>query len=403
MKNPVAASKLADDMTNIEVFDFVRNECSNNKTEAAKRLGKPRSWVRRRYDWAMEDLDAEDTEMAPTSPMEREDLISPLDPQDLALTGHSDFVNMETGQLSRRWNKYNLDKQKQLERINAAFLAAFDRLPVRREISAPQFSDHRLCNLYTLTDYHLGMYAHASMNGGDEWSTSIAKDYIVRAVSKMIALAPKAKKAILNIQGDFVHNDGLWPVTPSSGHALDQDTRFEVLIDIVIEVLESLVELALQEHEEVELLIAEGNHDLSTTHVLQGMFAHLYRDNPRVVVHREKRSYYGIQWGNTGLFIHHGHRFSIKKGDTAALKFAANFGDLWGATKKRYGHFGHLHHEDVREVDGIKLWQHPTLAPNDSHGVQGGYVSERGARYITYDLVAGEVLSGRVTPEMVEL
>jgi hypothetical protein len=246
------------------------------------------------------------------------------------------------------------------------------------------------------------MYAHESLNHVEDWSTKKAKDYIVRAFELMVTMAPRAKRGIINIQGDFLHTDGLWPCTPTSGHMVDQDTRYEEMPEIAADVIERVIDLALSWHDEVVVVIAEGNHDLSGSAWLRTMFNRIYKDEPRVEVDTRKDPYYGLQWGNVGLFIHHGHKLSIKKSKEVSLLFAHRFREIWGSVKKCYGHFGHYHHEDVREESGIILRQHPTLAPDDSHGQQMGYNSERAARFITYDMDAGEWLSGRITPEMVD-
>lgn len=379
-----------DSLSPLDVVELL--EKAESERALARELGVHHSWVQRMRRRAESASDPDKPEM-----------VSPVSPEDLALYGHSDFVNMETGELSRRWNKYKVDDVQRIERLNQAFEALMDRLPRHEPIPAPTFCSSRLCNLYTITDYHMGMYAHASMNGQEDWSTARAELYIRHAVEQMITMAPRAKKCVLNIQGDFIHNDSLWPVTPTSGHVLDQDCRYEVLIEIVMDVIERLIDLCLMHHEEVHVVIAEGNHDLSGTHVLRTSFNRIYRDEPRVTVDMSKTPYYAFRWGMTALFIHHGHKLSIKKSKELALLFATRFSEMWGAVKKRYGHLGHLHHEDVREESGIKLWQHPTLAPNDTHAIQEGYDSERGARFITYDNFAGEILSGRITPEMISI
>jgi hypothetical protein len=135
-----------------------------------------------------------------------------------------------------------------------------DQVDLASVIVAPQGCEEHLCNLYTFTDYHLGMLAW-HQEGGSDWNVSLAEKTILAALAQMINQSPKAHTAVLNIQGDFLHTDGKIPVTPVSRHVLDADTRFPKIRKAAIRIIRSLVAMCLQRHQEVHLIIAEGNHD----------------------------------------------------------------------------------------------------------------------------------------------
>jgi hypothetical protein len=147
----------------------------------------------------------------------------------------------------------------------------------------------------------------------------------------------------------------------------------------------------------VEVLIAEGNHDLAGSVWLRQMFALLYEREPRVRVVDSELPYYVIRHGTTMLCWHHGH---LKKFDQLPMLFAAQFAEDWGKTTKRYVHSGHLHHRHELESGGVTLVQHPTLAARDSYAARGGWISERQVTAITYSSRYGEVARNTVTPEM---
>lgn len=387
-------------LTPEQVYELVEDE--RNATLVARKLGVARGWVRRRVDKAkMISAGSEPPSYSPDGDSEVP-LISPIDPQDLALTGHSDFVNEETGQVVRRWNKYNRDDQSRLERINAAIQAACERLPVMEPLPAPEHCEDDLAVLYTITDYHLGMRASAAVSG-TEWNTSVSSRALIACFEAMFSLAPAAETGIINVQGDFFHSDSLTPVTPTSGHVVDQDMRQEDLLDLGIELLERAVMLALLKHKRVILLIAEGNHDISYSLAMRTVFKRVFKDNPRVEVIDRKDPFYAIQWGRTSLFVHHGHKKNMNKLEGVALLFADRFPEIWGSTKHRYGHSGHYHHTKVTALTGIVWTQHPTLVPNDAHSSREGYGEERRALFMVYSKKSGKILEGAVTPEMLEI
>lgn len=263
-------------------------------------------------------------------------------------------------------------------------------------VAAPCVTMGQLLTLYTFTDYHLGMLAWRK-EGGADWDTKIAEKLGISAMQAMVDGAPAAHTAIVNIQGDFLHYDGLDAVTPTNGHVLDSDSRFGRVVDVSIRLIRRLVAQALAKHENVILLIAEGNHDIASSLWLRKLFGALYEHEPRVTVHDSELPYYAIQWGRVMLGFHHGH---LKRNDGLPSLFAAQFRRMWGDCHKVYIHTGHRHHREVKEHPGAEVIQHPTLAARDAYAARGGWWSERRITALTYHQDHGEVASNSVTPEM---
>jgi hypothetical protein len=271
-----------------------------------------------------------------------------------------------------------------------------DDIPPASAIVAPERSEEHLCNLYTFTDYHLGMLAW-NQEGGSDWNISLAEKTIIAALAQMIEQSPKAHTAVVNIQGDFLHTDGKTPVTPASKHVLDADSRFPKIRRAAIRIIRSLVGMSLQRHQEVHLIIAEGNHDEESAGWLADLFAVHYEEEPRVIVNDSVLPFYVLEWGNTMLGIHHGHKV---KNESLPLLFAAQFPQQWGRTTRREIHCGHRHHRDEKEYNGVTVVQHPTLAARDAYAARGGWIADRAAWAITYHKEYGAVGRVMVTTEM---
>lgn len=301
------------------------------------------------------------------------------------------------GGRERIWIKGAMDKERMQALMRDLWTVFAADLPKSPEVEGPAVTAEHLLNLYTFTDYHMGMLAWHK-EGGDDWDLNIATNMLRACFVEMIKRCPPAKKCVINIQGDFLHTDGLVPVTPAHGHVLDADSRFRKIALSAVTIIREMVVVALKHHDEVELLICEGNHDESSSLWMQVCFGMHFADNPRVTVHDQALPYYAIEFGKTMLAFHHGHK---RKNEDLPIFFAAQFGEMWGRTAKRYCNTGHRHHYDCKEHPGMYVMQHPTLAARDAHASRGGWMSERAAIGITFHRDFGKWDEKWVTAEQV--
>jgi hypothetical protein len=319
-------------------------------------------------------------------------------PNGYVAKGVSTYYNAE-GKAAGQWVKASLSHEALVEAMKEAVEGFKGEIDPASPIVAPAASDEHLCNLYTFTDYHLGMLAWHK-EGGSDWNISIAERTIIAALQQMIEQSPKAHTAVINIQGDFLHTDGKTPVTPASKHVLDADSRFPKIRKSAIRVIRSLVAMSLQRHQEVHLIIAEGNHDEESAGWLADLFSVHYEEEPRVNVNDSVLPFYVFEWGATMLGIHHGHKV---KNESLPLLFAAQFPQEWGRTTRREIHCGHRHHRDEKEYNGVTVVQHPTLAARDAYAARGGWIADRAAWAITYHKKYGAVGRVMITTEMLEI
>jgi len=319
-------------------------------------------------------------------------------PEGYVAKGVSTYYGKD-GKPTGQWVKASLSHQALVDAMREAVDGFKDEIQRTEAIVAPEASEEHLCNLYTFTDYHLGMLAWHK-EGGSDWSVSIAEKTILAALAQMISQSPQAHTAVLNIQGDFFHTDGKTPVTPASKHVLDADSRFPKIRRAAIRIIRSLMALCLQRHQEVHLIIAEGNHDEESSGWLSDLFAVHYEEEPRVTVSDSVLPFYVFEWGNTMLGVHHGHKV---KNESLPLLFAAQFPQQWGRTTRREIHCGHRHHRDEKEYNGVTVVQHPTLAARDAYAARGGWIADRAAWAITYHKSYGAVGRVMITTEMLEV
>jgi len=305
----------------------------------------------------------------------------------------------EEGNVKIQWVKTKANSEQQ-EALFAEYVEALkEEIPRESAVQPPEVVSERLLNCYTISDYHLGSLSWHEETRGDDWDTDIAEDMLVRWFQTAIQQAPDAKIGLLAQLGDFLHFDGLTAVTPSSGHILDTDTRFQKIVRVAIRALRRIVRMLLEKHEIVHIIMAEGNHDLAASAWLRELLFALYEDEPRITVDRSAFPYYAYEHGKTSLFFHHGHK---RKAETLPAVFAAQFRELYGRTEHAYAHVGHLHHDKLIESTLMTTEQHRTIAAPDAYGATGGWLSGRGAKVITYDTQFGEVGRITISPDMVK-
>jgi hypothetical protein len=303
------------------------------------------------------------------------------------------------GQPVLQWVKTRADAAQLEEFMRAAAAAMAEELPRTRPAKAPHMTLDKLASVYTLTDSHVGAlcWHRENLEANGDWDLAIAERTLTGCFEHMVKASPPARVGIVAQLGDFLHSDGLEAKTPTSGHILDQDGRFPKVVQSAIRILRRVIGFALERHEKVVVLMAEGNHDLASSVWLRAMFKALYENEPRIEVIDSELPYYVYQHGETMLAWHHGH---LKKNDQLPLLFAAQFPKVWGGTTRRYAHTGHRHHFEEKEHSGMTVVQHSTLAARDAYAARGGWMSDRQCTAITYHSEFGQVCRNTVTPEM---
>lgn len=351
---------------------------------AAKELGVSSSVITR----AIQAVESKAARRAPT----QHDYANGNVPEGFNIHGVSQY-----DKVNRKWVKTSVDRDHFQQMLKLQVETLCEDVPRAPPIVKPAHSVAELCNLYVMTDCHVGMLAWKD-EAGENWDLKIAEQTLTECFEQLVISAPAAKQCVLAQLGDWLHQDGMLPVTPTSGHILDTDGRFSKVVKAALRILRRMIDCALMRHETVHVLMAEGNHDISSSIWLRVMFKALYENEPRVVMIDSEMPYYVHQHGEVMLAFHHGH---LKKKEALPLYFAAQFPKVWGDTRFRFIHTGHMHHEDIKEYSGVTVVQHPTLAARDSHSSRHAYLSHRQATATTYHLLRGKVATVTVTPEMI--
>lgn len=301
------------------------------------------------------------------------------------------------GRIIQQWTKTSVDAALHAEAMRAVVDALKEEIPRADPIAAPARSRADLLACYVLTDLHFGMLSWQEETGSD-YDLKIAERLLMDWFAAAVEQSPNADTAVLAQLGDFLHHDAHESVTPAHRHVLDADSRLQKIIRVVIRCLRRIVTMLLQKHSTVHIIMADANHDPAGGAWLREMFAAFYEDDPRVSVDGSASTYYVHKFGDVSLFFHHGHKRKISDVDAV---FAGKFREIYGSTKYSYAHLGHLHSDELRSSNLMKIERHETLAAPDAYAANGGWLSNRSAKVITYHSKYGEVGRITLTPAMV--
>ena len=315
-------------------------------------------------------------------------------PPGFQVKGTSTLYDLQTGEARVQWVKTREDGSG--EAVQAMLDALKDDIPrVEPEPAPESFSDYMTA--YPIGDHHIGMLAHREEAGGN-YNIERAEELLVRAMSRLVSATPASEHGVVAVLGDFLHQDGMTPVTPTSGHILDADSRFYKVVRAALRILRQTVAAALQRHKSVSLYITIGNHDLAASIWLMEALALFYEDEPRVYVDTSPSHFKYHRFGSVLIGMHHGHGKAAKPNDLPGI-MAHDRAKDWGETTFRTWYTGHIHTRKVFETPGCSVESFRILPPADAYAANNGYRSGREMQAIVYTR-SGEVERHRVTPEM---
>lgn len=263
---------------------------------------------------------------------------------------------------------------------------------------APDHIAADLLSLYAIGDPHFGLYAWAE-EAGDSFDLDKAEGLTTAAITRLIASSPPSKKALILELGDLLHADDSKNQTPTSGHALDVDTRYAKVMQVALRTLKNAIHCALEKHEEVEVWLIGGNHDPHSSFAISMCLAAFYEKEPRVKIDLSPAAFRYMRHGKVLIGSHHGHGVKL---DGLPQIMAVDRGKDWGETQHRYWYCGHIHHITRREFPGCLVETFRTLAARDAWHSGKGYRAGRDMQLIVHHSEYGEVERHRADLAMIQ-
>lgn len=266
-----------------------------------------------------------------------------------------------------------LDHDALIERIQAKYESLNFIIP---SLPAPEKTDGESLNFFGLGDMHWGLRISAQEVGGEEWNIAKANRVYRSSFSKLMGRTPGSQKCVLMFGGDVTHQNDSSNMTKKSHHILDVDGTFQDAVEAAQEYGLDAALWAAQRHDDVELAFIRGNHDEESIVSVASFLRGAFRDNPRVTVTMPRNRVWVRQYGLNMLAGIHG---DMMKPAQLPGVMAAEYAEMWGQTKFRYGHTFHVHHKTklADEMGGVYLVSHQSPAPKDFWHYHMGFLSGR--------------------------
>lgn len=308
-------------------------------------------------------------------------------PEGYLTRGRSTHYNSR-GEIISEWVKTAKDKEDEYKALVKAIEGIADKWETKpAAVKKPKgFLEEDLLTVIPLGDPHIGLYTWAQETGQD-FDLEIAEANLVAAVDHLVALAPKAKQALLVSLGDFFHADNSSNQT-TRGTRVDMDTRWAKVLRTGIRIIRRCIDRLLETHEHVKFISEIGNHDSHSAVMLALALDQFYENEPRVEIDTSPAKFHWHRFGQNLIGVTHG--------DTAKMKdlpgiMAVDRAEDWGQTTYRYWLTGHVHHQQVLELPGVIVESFGTLAPADAWHKGQGYRSGQDLKLDVYHKLYGKI------------
>lgn len=283
------------------------------------------------------------------------------------------------GEVERVWERQSPDARLREEMVREFVRhLAEDVRGLAPVTAAPEHCQSDLLAIYLFGDPHFGLKASAA-ECGDDFDLAEA-DRLTRAgIDRLVQSTPRAGKGLLINVGDATHADNSKNLTPGHGHPLDVDGRHWSTMSVTARAWVYAIQRMLAHHDQVDVWMLPGNHDPETAFAIALCLQMYFENEPRVNIDLSPSLFRYLRFGKVLIGAHHGH--GVKPQDMPLL-MAVDCAKDWGETIYRLIFLGHLHHDWVKESQGVRMETIRSLAGKDAWHTGKGYRSMRDTRVV---------------------
>lgn len=241
-----------------------------------------------------------------------------------------------------------------------------------------------------LSDHHFGKLAWGYETGHPNYDAKIATDLFNRAFDTILQRASSFvfDEIWFVVGNDLLNSDDVYGRT-TKGTVVSTDIRYTKTMSIVRNTLINCVEQLRHFCKLVKVKMVSGNHDqFSVWHLGSSLecFFHNYTD---VQIDNSPRYQKYDEFGKIMIMWTHGDKGKRKD---FPLLMATEQPKMFGRTKFREVHTGHLHTDRVEEQHGVKVRTLSSLSPADKWHAENGYLGNlRSSEAFVYNKELGLV------------
>jgi hypothetical protein len=273
------------------------------------------------------------------------------------------------------WVRTNARDEDRLQAFREAVeLMVQDFAGAAPAVPGPAHVDADLMTVIPLGDPHIGQLSWGLETKGPDYDLQLAEAELFGCVDRLVAQSPQAGRCLILSVGDLFHADDSTNRTPAHHNILDVDSRYPKIAAVGLRLLRRMIERAAERHARVDAWLLPGNHDPHLSIMIALALAAIYERDDRVQVSIDPGAIQVLEFGRTLVAATHGH--GVKPAKLPGV-VSAEWPELWGRTRYRYGYTGHVHHDSVQELPGMLVETVRTTAPKDAYAASKGYSSGR--------------------------
>lgn len=217
------------------------------------------------------------------------------------------------------------------------------------------------------TDFHLGLLAWKE-ESGENYNIKIAVEQAEKSLMDIISRVDTVEQIVYPCGSDFFNADDEKGMT-NRGTPQTMDNRWQKIFRKGCEYNVWAIDNLLKKTNDVQVMYINSNHDAKMSYLLILWLDAYYRNDKRVTVNISPYPRQYIKWGDCGIcYLHTLPKKRIDK------IFQVEAPKLWGETKYREIHIGHLHHEELIEHMGVKVRMISPMTASSDWSTRQGYI-----------------------------
>ncbi len=221
-----------------------------------------------------------------------------------------------------------------------------------------------------IADLHNGKLAWSGETGHDPYDTRIAESVHDAAVDALLqrTSAYRFDEIVLAVGNDLLHVDSRANQT-TAGTPQDTDSRYYKVFLSTRRMTQRAIERC-RKLARVRVVMVPGNHDRDSVWHLGDSLSCVYDGCKDVVIDNAPTQRKYVEFGKVMLMLTHGDKG--KRADYPLL-MATEQAAMFGRTRFREAHTGHLHQTQVQEWHGVRVRILPSLAGVDAWHAENTY------------------------------
>ena len=260
-----------------------------------------------------------------------------------------------------------------------AFHETLHSLPApARGVQKPDSYEDDILEL-ALPDVHHGLRSLADETG-QEYNLDISTTLVMSCTRDLLERAGPVSRIVVPMGNDWLNADNAAGTT-AHGTPQDEDAHWYLTFQRATAAAVAVIELCREYAADVDVLLIPGNHDTERAPYMVTCLGYAFKQAPDVHIDAGLSQMKAKLLHDTLVTWHHGDR--AKPADLVGM-IPERWAELWGKSRFRELHLGHIHHEVEKDVGAVRVRNFRCLTAQSAWSSKSGYSNVRAATSVRY-------------------